>query len=492
MNSPVEIPYKSFVSIERNSGIAVYIQIANQLIQAIQYGNMPPGTKLPGTRTLSELLSVHRNTITGVYEELCAQGWVEVRPNQGTFVVPQLPRIEHQAIISRPYPAITGFTFTTTALLDNPFDYAACDYAFNDGVPDIRLTQINDLSRLYSANMKRKSNRKKMSYHNQEGSRYFKEQLCRYLHLSRGLHIATGNLLITRSVEMSLFIISEIILRPGDFVVVGNPSYFSANMVFQKTRTRILTIPVDDDGLDVAALQDLCRKFPIRMVYVTPHHHYPTTVSLSARRRMTLLQLAKEFGFVIVEDDHDYDFHFDKQPLLPLATVDTEGMVIYVGSFGKSLAPGFRTGFIVAPENLMAEMRKYLGIIDRQGDVLMEQALGEMIEEGAIQRHLKSSLKIYKERRDYMAKLLAKEFDMQVRFQVPSGGLAFWVVYQKPVNLMLIKELCEKSNLFIPRTLLYQDKSTTAMRLGFGHLNKEEMDKSLEILRQSVEEVCLK
>lgn len=486
MTSPVEVPYKSFIQVERISASPVYIQIANQLIRAIQYGTLPPATKLPGTRALCELLNVHRNTISAVYEELFAQGWVEIKPNQGTFVISQLPQVKQSSGLIKPYPSVAGFKFTTTSLLDNPFDYVPCDYAFNDGVPDIRLTQIDDLSRLYSANMKRKSNRKKMSYYHQEGSRYFKEQLAHYLHLSRGMNISMDNLLITRSVEMSLFIISEILLQPGDFVVVGDLSYFPANMVFQKTKARILTIPVDDEGLNMEALRDLCKKYPVRMIYTTPHHHYPTTISLSVQRRMTLLALSKEFGFVIVEDDHEYDFHYDKQPLLPLATLDNEGMVVYVGSFGKSLAPGFRTGFIVAPENLMKEMRKYLGIIDRQGDVLMEQALGEMIEEGAIQRHLKRSLKIYKERRDYMAALLEQELDDWVQFKKPSGGLAFWMVYKKPLSLIRLKEQCGKNNLFIPRILLYQNKIITAMRVGFGHLDQEEMIQSIAILKQSI------
>lgn len=489
MNSPVEIPFKSFIQIERTSHIPIYIQIANHLTQAIQSGTLLPGTKLPGARTLSDLLDVHRNTITSVYEELYAQGWIDVKPNRGAVVMPRLPKIKGRAAESRGYPATTGFSFTTTPLLDNPFDYAPCDYVFNDGVPDIRLTQIDDLSRLYSANMKRKSNQKKMSYYNQEGSRYFKEQLSKYLRLSRGFKISINNLLITRSIEMSLFIISEIILQQGDYVVVGAPSYFAANMIFQKSSNRVLTVPTDEEGLNTDALEELCNKHIIRLVYVTPQHHYPTTVSLSARRRMALLQLSKKFGFVIVEDDHDYDFHYDKQPLLPLATVDTEGMVIYVSSFGKSLAPGFRTGFVVAPENLMVEMRKYLGIIDRQGDVMIEQALGEMIEEGAIQRHMKRSLKIYKERRDYMSALLEKHLSEWVQFQQPTGGLAFWLTFKKQVNLMRLKKLCEKNNLFIPRTLLYQNKEVTALRIGFGHLDNEEMNKTIGILKQSISEL---
>jgi Transcriptional regulators containing a DNA-binding HTH domain and an aminotransferase domain (MocR family) and their eukaryotic orthologs len=158
----------------------------------------------------------------------------------------------------------------------------------------------------------------------------------------------------------------------------------------------VLTVPVDEEGLNVAELEKLCKQCPIRMVYTIPQNHYPTTVNLSAARRMALVQLSQQYGFIIVEDDHDYDFHYEQQQMLPLATADPAGMVIYIGSFGKSLVPGFRTGFIVAPQNLMREMRKFLGIIDRQGDVLMEQALGEMIEEGVLQKHIKKSIKVYK------------------------------------------------------------------------------------------------
>ncbi|MFD1628909.1 PLP-dependent aminotransferase family protein [Pseudopedobacter beijingensis] len=493
MTSPAEIPFKSFIQIDRKAEIPVFIQIANQLIYAIQRNLLLPATKLPGTRILSDLLHVHRNTITAVYNELYAQGWVEIKPNQGTFVSAELPQHENQqkTVLTNHYPSQTGFPFRRSNLLDNPFEITRCDYVLNDGVPDVRLTQVDDIARFYSANMRRSSNRKKMGYYNQDGSEYFKSQLAHYLNLSRGLPISTNNLLITRSSEMSLFIISEILLSAEDTVVVGELSYFSANMIFQKSGAAIKTVPVDHEGIDTYALKALCEKQKIRMVYVTPHHHYPTTVSLSVQRRMELLQLANQYGFVIVEDDYDYDFRYDKQPLLPLATADTGGMVIYVGSFGKSLLPGFRTGFIVAPDNLMREMRKYLGIIDRQGDILMEQALGEMIEDGVIHRHLKKSLKIYRERRELMTDLLTENLGEYLQFEKPAGGLAFWLTWKKPMNLLKLSQQCAKSNLFIPKTILYQTHHLTGMRLGFGSMNDSEMKASTGILKMACKEFNL-
>src|SRR5690606_14984707 len=126
------------------------------------------------------------------------------------------------------------------------------------------------------------------------------------------LHIAPENLLITRSVEMSLYLVAQILLSAEDQVLVGELSMFSANMVFQKMGARVRTIPMDADGIDVDYIRLHFKPGEIRMVYITPHHHYPTTATLSAPKRVELLRLAHEYGFVIVEDDYDYDFQFEQ------------------------------------------------------------------------------------------------------------------------------------------------------------------------------------
>ncbi|WP_222165105.1 aminotransferase-like domain-containing protein [Edaphocola aurantiacus] len=497
MSSPVEIPYKSFVQIVRDLETPIYMQVTHQLIQAIQRGYLPANTRLPGTRALSALLDLHRNTVVAAYEELLTQGWVEARPNKGTFVIGtpagkgrKLSGLSGGVMSWSGYPQETGFTFQKTNLLDNPFEHSECTHVFNDGIPDIRLSHIDQHSRWYSAQLKRRSTKKMLGHYNQDGSEFFKKHLANYLNLSRGLHISRENLLITRSTEMSIYIASEILLNKGDIVLVGELSYFASNMIFQKSGAAIKTVSIDEEGIDVAAVKAMCEQYPVRMLYLTPHHHYPTTVTLSAQRRLALLELAKTYGFIILEDDYDYDFHYDKNPVLPLASADTHGMVIYVGSFGKSLAPGFRTGFIVAPQNLMVEMRKLLGIIDRQGDIVMEQALGEMIAEGEIHRYLKKSLKIYEQRRDDCTALLQQYLGGHIRFQKPSGGLAIWAEWAAPVNLSQVSKICARSDLFIPKTILYQNRNITAMRLGFGDLNETEMEKAIAILAKAVSDLA--
>lgn len=492
MSSPVNIPYQSFIKIDRSSSTAIYMQIANQFSNAIQRNYIPEGTKLPGTRTIANLLGVNRNTVIAAFEEIATQGWIEMIPNKGCFVLSKrsfaskrVNDADYKAL--QQYPACPKYTFKANTLLDSPYEHSFCDNRFTDGSTDTRVIQIDQLSSFYSANLKRKSNRKKLHTTTSEENHSFKKNMANYLNLSRGLHVSNKNILITRSTEMSIYIACRVLLSKGDKVLVANLSYYSSNMTFQEAGAQVLTIPIDEEGIEVKAVERMCKEHSIRMLYLTPHHHYPTTVTLSAQRRVQLLNLAHKYGFIILEDDYDYDFHYDKSPVLPLASVDTEGMVVYVGSFGKSLAPSFENGFIVAPESVLLEMQKYLRLLDPRGDVVMEQVLNEIIEEGEIFRYLKKASKIYKERRDIFAQLLDSYFGTDITFKLPAGGLAIWTEWKTPINLMQLHKECTKNNLSLPKTLLYQDRNLTGIRLGFGHLNKEEMEINLEILYRSIQ-----
>ncbi|MCX2477610.1 PLP-dependent aminotransferase family protein [Pedobacter sp. MC2016-15] len=504
MSSPVNIPFKSVIRIDKSLDRPVYLQIAHQMINAIQRGVLLDGIQLPGTRSLADDLEVHRKTIIAAYYELDAQGWTEIRPNKGTFVrnkVP-LPAIQpksyrrktaeggpddHEKFLNS-YPSKTGYTFKQSILLDVLPVTATSGLEFNDGLPDIRLLPLERLSKVYGGILKSKTNYRHFGYSHVEGNEFFRETLASYLNNTRGLHINKNNILTTRGIHMSIYMASSILIEPGDLVIVGDLSYYLANMCFQQCGGKIISVPVDEEGISVEAIRELCKKKSIRMLYLTPHHHYPTTVTLSAERRTELLQLAATYGFIILEDDYDYDFHYNGNSVLPLASADTNGMVVYIGSFCKSLAPGFRSGYLVAPENLIVEMAKLRRLVDRQGDMLMEQALAELLEEREIQRHLKKALKIYQERRDVFTGLLQKQLGEELNFVSPPGGLSVWTQWNPRLNLMRISKKCQKRNLYLPQELLYQNESFTAMRLGFGNLTTAELEEAVHVLSLAVKD----
>lgn len=482
------------IHIDKSIDRPVYLQIAHQMINAIQRGVLQPGVQLPGTRSLSTDLQVHRKTIIAAYDELDAQGWTEIRPNKGTFIrnndgikntQRELPHLEN---ILTSYPAQTGYAFKQSILLDAIRINSSPGLEFNDGLPDIRLLPLNRLSKVYGGILKSKTNYRHFGYSHVEGNEFFRETLAAYLNNTRGLHINKNNILTTRGIHMSIYMASSMLIEPGDLVVVGNLSYYLANMCFQQSGGKIISVPVDNEGISVEAIRKLCQTKKIRLLYLTPHHHYPTTVTLSAERRVELLNLASAYGFIILEDDYDYDFHYNGNSVLPLASADTNGMVVYIGSFCKSLAPGFRSGYLIAPENLIAEMAKFRRLVDRQGDMLMEQALAELLEEKEIQRHLKKAVKIYQERRDYFTTLLQDQLKEEVDFSSPPGGLSVWTRWNPKLNLMRISKNCLKKNLYLPQELLYQTDTFTAMRLGFGNLTIPELEEAVSILTSAVKE----
>ena len=197
---------------------------------------------------------------------------------------------------------------------------------------------------------------------------------------------------------------------------------------------------------------------------------------MSAERRLQLLQLAKKYQFAIIEDDFDYDFQLENSAMLPMASSDGNGMVIYLGKLGQSLFPSFQTGFVVAPENLISEAKNYLQMLDKQGDLIQEQVLSELIYEGEIHRLLKKNTIIYKQRRDYTYECFKRNFKETIQLKKPSGGLAIWIEFQPSISLIQLAEEVSKLDVFLPKTILYQDKNTCAIRFGFGHLSEEEIE----------------
>jgi len=493
MGSPVKIPFKSLIVVDKSSNTPVYLQISRQLINAIQRGVLVDKIQLPGTRALSVELDVHRKTVIAAYDELYAQGWIQVKPNKGTFVnnqsnIAKPDALKYHTSYLNTYPDQTGFHFKKSILLDHPYILSEKALAFTDGLPDIRLAPLDRLAKIYGGILRRKTSIRHLGYSHIEGNEFYREALAYYLNNTRGLPIQKDNILTTRGVHMGIYLTSKILLSTGDTVIVGHLGYYIANMIFQQSGAYVEAVTVDQQGISVDAIEAICKKKKVRMVYITPHHHYPTTVTLSAERRLALLQLAARFGFIILEDDYDFDFHYKSSAVLPLASADTSGMVVYIGSFCKALAPGLRAGYIIAPKNLIAELAKLRRIVDRQSDMLMEQALGELLTEGEVHRHIKKCLKIYEERCLYFGSLLSQQLGAYLQFKLPSGGLALWSSWNEAVNLLKVSKICKKHNLDLPHNLLYQNQGITAMRLGFGNLSLEEMEKAVHILEQATHE----
>lgn len=493
MNGPVNIPFKSFIQLNAKDKTALYLQLVFEFIKAIQMGQLPEGTKLPGTRILCKILAVNRNTLIKAFQDLEAQGFIEIRANKGTFILSDQKQVKKKQLsIQMPKNELvntSGFTFKRSEILENPTEVSELPLQFNDGLPDLRLIHTDILARLYVSKLKRQKHKKTWQQLQTQSHQHFKMQFANFLNVTRSIRISPSNLLTTWSHETSLFLVTKLLIAVGDKVVVASPSYYQSNMTLADSGAKIISVPVDHEGINTEILRRICEEQPIRMLYLTSIYHYPTTIALSAKRRIEILELAQQYGFIILEDDYDFDFHYDNNPILPLAALDVNQTVVYIGSFARSLPVGFSYGFVAAPTVFIKELEKHQAILEPGIDVIKEQVLTDWIQDGEVHRLAKKNRKTYKERRDYFAQLLTEKLKGKIKFNLPPRGLAIWVEWLDHFNLIKLKKKCAENGLFLPKTILYQTKNLTATRLGFGNLATTEMENAVAILSKSLQEM---
>jgi len=476
--------------LRRDSTLAVYLQIAQQIIDEIKRGRLLPSTIMPGTRELAESLKVNRKTVRLAYDELIAQGWLTTEQRRGTFVSAKLPSFVPRKHESMQVAEIHTPQFTSYARHLAPEDQGALRQVidFNDGIPDTRLIPFELLSRAFRHALVDSSRANRLGYDDPRGMLALRQAIAAMLNMERGLSVSVDNTCIVRGSQMGIFLAARILTRPGDCVVVERLSYPPAREAFRSCGAQVLSVGLDEHGLDVDELESLCKQHRVRAIYVTPHHQFPTTVMMTAERRLKLLMLAEQYDFVIVEDDYDHEFHFHHHPVFPLASDDKTGRVVYVGSLSKVLAPGLRVGYLVASREFIHQCSSEVMLIDRQGNSVTELAVSELMESGEIKRHIRKTLKIYNERRNILVELVREELGQFFSFEPPVGGLALWLRLNEGIDM---DALVQKSLLNKVRVLpgsLFSDGDTdlNGIRLGFGSLDANELTAGIERLKHAL------
>jgi GntR family transcriptional regulator/MocR family aminotransferase len=469
------------VALDPGETSPLFVQISASLARDIARGRLRPGDALPGTRSLAATLGVHRSTVVTAYAELAAQGWVATKPGGATFVSAASPDVKPRRFTRK--AVARGIASTTGYALDAPSVGALPvarlprgGFYLWGGVPDLRLVPVDLLARAYRRVAKRRG-RTLFGYSADSlGQPELRKAVARLVTDARGLNAEAESVMITRGSQMALDLVARSLIRPGDVVAVEALGYPNAVNVFRRAGARVLPIRVDRQGMDVAALAALTRETTVRLVYVTPHHQYPTTVTLAATRRLALLELARRERIAVLEDDYDQEFHYDGRPVMPLASDDPSGNVIYVGTLAKILAPGLRLAFVVAPPALLARMAVERSLIDRQGDAVLECSIAELIEDGDVQRHARRTRRIYHARRDAFCAGIERELGGVLRYQRPPGGMALWadVSPEVPVEAWQRRSLERGVYFQIGRQFTFDGADVQSVRFGFAlHDEKE-------------------
>lgn len=465
-------PWDLQINIDVNCERAVYIQIADSIIAAIKGGKLQGGDPLPGSRQLALQLKLNRNTVVDALDVLLAEGWLISKERRGTFVAEDLPGFES----AKPVVPIS----------EERFHVMKPDIVFDDGVPDTRIAPINELARAYRQIFNRKGKWQMMGYGEPAGDADFRNAIVQMLNYKRGMRLSSDEVYITRGSQMAMYLAAHCLLKPGDHVVVENPGYKPAWRAFESAGATLLPVSVDEDGLNLEELKVLLgSKKNIRAIYTTPHHQFPTTVTLSLSRRLELVALSNEYGFTIIEDDYDNEFHFGQRPVYPLSSFENVRNFIYVGTMSKIVAPALRIGFMASSKELIGEVSSMRKIIDGQGDNMMEQAILQLINDGHIKRHLKKATLIYKSKRDYFESLVIKYLGDKVRFRKPEGGLAFWLEPKVPADLSKIsRTLLDKGVQIMSPDHFSHDQPVNGIRLGYASLTEAQLEEGIRALSE--------
>jgi GntR family transcriptional regulator/MocR family aminotransferase len=466
-------PWKFEIQITPQSGKAVYLQIADAIIKAIQNGRLNSGELLPGSRNLSVLLKVNRNTIIEALNVLILEGWLISKERKGTFVSDVLP----------------SFKINAAEVKNNPQDPAvetpSYTLVFDDGFPDSRIAPTSEIARAYRQIFSRKGKWQMMGYGDAMGGIEFRKAIAQMLNYQREMKLDEQKLCITRGSQMAMYLIGQCLFEYGDYVLVENPGYKPAWEAFEAGGAKLLPVDVDGSGLIITEVERYLKLgLKIKAIYTTPHHQYPTTVTLSLKRRIELIRLSNQYGFYIIEDDYDNEFHFGSRPVMPLSSHAELKNYIYVGTFSKVVAPALRIGYLASNDNnLIANVSSLRKIIDVQGDTIMEQAVLELIKDGTLKRHIRKATGIYKSRRDYTAGLLGKYLKGKAAFSIPDGGLAFWISPYKDVNWDVIISKLKKGGVSLaPPDHFSFNEPVNGARIGYASLTEEQLEQGLKAL----------
>lgn len=468
------------LALDEASTTPLFAQIAEALAADVRRGVLRPGDAIPGSRTLAEALGVHRNTVLAALRELEKQGWIRSERARGTFVSEALPELRARA------PEATrgdAFFDVSRVFPDVATPVPPDALPLLGGVPDVRLVPTEALARAYRRALRAP---RLLGYGDPAGALALRRALATMLAHTRGLAVEPDDVVVTRGSQMAIDLVARALLRPGDVVAVEALGYRPAWEALRASGATLVPVRVDRHGLDVARLAELAETTPLRAVYVTPHHQYPTTAVLGAPRRLALLELARRRRIAILEDDYDHELHYEGRPILPLASRAPRS-VIYVGTLSKVLAPGLRLGWVIAPPPLREAIVAHRTYVDRQGDHVLEHAIAELAEDGELARHTLRMRRVYLARLDHFVSVLQETFGETLRFEVPRGGMALWA-HARGVDVDAWAERAATRGVYVQtaRRFTFDRRPRAALRLGFGALDETELGRAIELLAKAL------
>lgn len=470
--------------LDRSSREPLYRQLAASVQQRIRSGALPPRTRLPTVRQLAQQLGVTRLTVHSAYAELQAGGWLEATVGRGTFVA---ERIEQ---LVAPPEAELGREVTPAGMLADMLRMTQLPglaaLARADPAPELfplrNWQRANELALAGGGPLL-------MNYTTPQGDLNLRSILAEAVR-ERGISAGPDELMVVAGVTNGMALAAELLARPGDSVLVEQPTYLGLLNILATRGIRAVGLPMDGDGLIVEAVEEALLTERPAFLYSIPTFQNPSGSCLSGSRRAALLALAARHKLPIVEDDIYGLMGYECTPLPALKAHDSSGQVIYMSSFSKNLMPGLRMGYVVAPPAMIKQLVRLRQAQDVCSPPLTQRALAIFIEQGWWQSHLRRMLPRYRERRDAMLRAMERHFPMGVTWTRPRGGFSTWVTLPQGIPVMeLYLSAISRGVAFAPgQVFSASGEGTHHMRLCFGAEPPERIGEAIATLGALIRE----
>ena len=481
--------------LQSESHVPLYIQLRDQLRALVHAGDLRHGDRIPASRELANMLGVHRTTVANAYAELESEGLIQGHVGRGTFI--KAANGNGLKISPPPPPVLNGSHGIRWELLFadergeealSRLTAAAPEDAlsFVMARPAQEFFPIEELQTCVNAVLRREAT-EVLNLGPSDGYAPLKEALLDMLHRD-GIAAKDENLLITDGCQQSLDLISKAFVRPGDCVILENPTYPGAVAIFNGARARCLAVPVkthaepnSELGVDVEALEATLAANRVKLVVLTPDFHNPTGTSMSLASRRKVLELAARHQVPIVEDHIYARLHLREDRVPSLKQLDRANLVIHIDSFAKVAFPGLRVGWIVAPATAVERLRLVKQTTDLHTDQLAQATLAEFLRRGLFNKHLARMRKVYSSRLEALDQALRKHMPEGTRWTRPEGGMCLWLELQPGFDASeLLIHVKERGVLFAPGRYFYvQNPLPNTLRLAFASLDEKQITRGV-------------
>jgi GntR family transcriptional regulator/MocR family aminotransferase len=455
-------------------------QLYQQLREAIAVGRLSAGAQLPPSRLLAEQLGISRKTVSDTYATLTYEGLLVGKIGRGTFVnawAPQPDRLQTAADLA--CAAHLGKWAALPSPMRHPTRDSTLRYEFIGGATT-RNQFPQDEWRRCTQDALRRIAQNSGFYSQPEGLPALREAIAGHIAFSRGVKCHADDIVVTNGAQQALDLITRVVVEPGTLVAMEDPGYSPARQLFMAMGARVADVPVDEHGIQVDQIPD-----GTRLIYVTPSHQFPLGMPMSLARREALLARAFALGAIIIEDDYDSDFRYEGRPVNCLQSMDTRGLVAYVGTFSKSLLPELRLGYAVLPPAIHGAVLKAKQLTDQHSSTLPQWALAKFISEGYLLKHIRRCHAVYAGRRERVLQRLAG--DLSPWFEVVPSVIGFHMaaLCKVPVDIALLMRLAREAEvgLYPLDVFFHAAPVRQGLTIGFGAIELLDIDPALDRVR---------